>query len=100
MSGTIKIISGADYQDTITIYAADGVTPENLTNGEVRFKIAKVSGITNATATFYVTTVSATYLTITDAVSGVCTLDIPASITKGFAQGAYRWQIRYKASDA
>lgn len=95
----LNIIAGADFQDTITIKDGDGVVID-ISGAEIKFKIAKNEGVTNANAVFYVSTADATYLTITDGTNGVVTLDIPASVTKNFTAGTYLWSIRYIETDS
>lgn len=103
MAGTITIIAGARYQDTVTIKDSAGAAID-LTGGEVRLKIATSLGVTNANATLYTSSADGTpYITIdADQVNniGQCPIDIPGTITKDFTAGNEIWSIRYKAADA
>jgi len=100
MAGTINILAGADYQDTILITEVDGTTARDLTGGEIRFKIGLV-GDTNAQAQLYTSTEDVTpYVMVTDAAAGEVTVDIPESVTKGFSAGNYLWAVRLKESDS
>ena len=94
MAGTIKIIAGTDYSDTITLTEADGVTPRDITGHNIKFKIAKTTGITDAAASYFAQTDDATDFVITTAASGICTILIPDSVTKDFKDRTFQWQIR------
>ena len=94
MAGTINIIAGTTYSDTITIYESDGTTPRDLTGYNVKFKIAKTTGISDASATYFAQTDDATDFVITTAASGLCTITVPDTTSKDFTGGNYKWQIR------
>ena len=100
MAGTITIIAGATYSDTITIYDSAGDQIALTSEDRLKFKIATGLGIADEDATFFADSdESGSELTIA---GGVGVLVIPDSISAamvGAENKNFKWQVRYISSD-
>lgn len=94
MAGTITITAGTTYSQTITITDSAGDAID-ITGATVKFKIARNPYVDDDDAVYYISSESASHLTLSDPANGICTLIIPAATTKTFTEGIYSWQIRY-----
>lgn len=92
MAGTITIIAGATYSDTITIKDSDRKVID-ITGLQLKIKIAKSVGIGDKDANYYADSdESGSDLTIA---GGIGVWVMPDSVSKDLEGGLFKWQVRY-----